>query len=98
VKGESWWLKLGDFLPILRQKCQEYWDIGSYLTVDEIMISFDNRSIQKVTILVKPIPILCVTDRGDLGSFLFRTFAKRFYISARIETNLRDNFIILTAL
>jgi hypothetical protein len=57
VVGESWWLKLGDVLLILRQKCQEYWDIGSYLTVDEIMISFDGRSIQKITILVKPIPI-----------------------------------------
>jgi hypothetical protein len=57
VKGESWWLKLGTVLPILRQKCQEYWDIGSYLTVDEIMISFDGRSIQKVTIPVKPIPV-----------------------------------------
>jgi hypothetical protein len=57
VIGESWWLKLGNVLPILRQKCQEYWDIGSHLTVDEIMISFDNKSIQKVTILAKPIPI-----------------------------------------
>jgi hypothetical protein len=57
VVGESWWLKLGNVLPILRQKCQEYWDIGSHLIVDEIMISFDGRSIQKITILVKPIPI-----------------------------------------
>jgi hypothetical protein len=30
--------------------------------------------------------------------FLFRTFAKRFYISARIRTNLRDNFTNLSAL
>ena len=57
MKGESWWLKLGEVLPILRQKCQEYWDIGSHLTVDEIMISFDGRSIQKVTIPAKPIPV-----------------------------------------
>ena len=55
--GESWWLKLGDVLPILRQKCQKYWDIGSHLTVDEIMISFDSRSIQKVTISAKSIPV-----------------------------------------
>ncbi len=55
--GESWWLKLGDVLPILRQKCQKYWDIGSHLTVDEIMISFDGRSIQKVTIPAKSIPV-----------------------------------------
>ena len=45
VVGEFWWLKLGDILSILRQKCQEYWDIGSHLTVDEIIISFDGRSI-----------------------------------------------------
>jgi hypothetical protein len=57
VKGESWWLKLGDVLPILRQKYQEYWDIGSHLTVDEIIISFDGRSIQKITIPIKSIPI-----------------------------------------
>jgi hypothetical protein len=57
VKREFWWLKLGDVLPILRQKCQKYWDIGSYLTIDEIMISFDGRFIQKVTIPAKPIPI-----------------------------------------
>ena len=30
--------------------------------------------------------------------FLFRTFAKRFHISARILTNLRDNFTNLSAL
>jgi hypothetical protein len=30
--------------------------------------------------------------------FLFRTFAKRFYISARIQTNLRDNFTNLSVL
>ena len=30
--------------------------------------------------------------------FLFRTFAKQFYISARIQTNLRDNFIKFSAL
>ena len=55
--GESWWLKLGDVLPILRQKCQEYWDIKSHLMVDEIIISFDGRSIQKIIILAKLIPI-----------------------------------------
>ena len=66
MKGESWWLKLGDVLPILRQKCQEYWDIGSHLTVDEIMISFDGRSIQKVTIPTKPIPVgLKLQGLGD---------------------------------
>ena len=68
VVGESWWLKLGDVLPILRQKCQEYWDIGSHLTVDEIMISFDGRSIQKITIPAKPIPVgLKLQALGDKG-------------------------------
>ena len=54
---ESWWLKLGNILLILRQKCQEYWDIRSHLIIDEIMLSFDSRSIQKVTIPAKPIPM-----------------------------------------
>ena len=57
MKGESWWLKLGAVLPILRQKYQEYWDIESHLTVNEIIISFDGRFIQKVTIPAKPIPV-----------------------------------------
>jgi hypothetical protein len=42
--------------------------------------------------------ILCLTEHPSLVAFLFRTFAKRFYISARIQTNLRDNFTNLNAL
>jgi hypothetical protein len=42
--------------------------------------------------------IPCVTETGVLVDFLFGTFAKRFYISARIQTNLRDNFTNLSAL
>jgi len=53
---------------MLRQKCQKYWDIGSHLAVDEIMISFDGRSIQKVTIPAKPIPVgLKLQGLGDKG-------------------------------
>ena len=66
--GESWWLKLDDVLPILRQKCQEYWDIESHLIINEIMLFFDGRSIQKVTILAKPIPVgLKLQGLGDKG-------------------------------
>lgn len=66
--GESWWLKLGEVLPILRQSCQKYWEIGSFLTVDEIMISFDGRTVQKVTIPAKPIPVgLKLQGLGDEG-------------------------------
>ena len=65
---KSWWLKLNNILPILRQKYQEYWEIGSHLTVDEIMNSFDGRSIQKVTIPAKPIPVgLKLQGLGDKG-------------------------------
>jgi hypothetical protein len=42
--------------------------------------------------------IPCVTDRGVLVPFRIGTNAKRFYISARIQMNFRDNFIILTVL
>ena len=77
VVGESWWLKLGEVLTLLRQKCQKYWDIGSYLTVDEIMISFDGRSIQKVTIPAKPIPVgLKLQGLGD-GGYMYSWEATR---------------------
>ena len=63
---ESWWLKLGDVLPILHQKCQKYWNIRFHLTVDEIMISFNGRSIQKITISAKSISIgLKLQGLGD---------------------------------
>jgi hypothetical protein len=42
--------------------------------------------------------IPCVTEYPSLADFLFGTFAKRIYISARIQTNLRDNFTNLSAL
>ena len=77
MKGESWWLKLGAVLPILRQKCQEYWDIGSHLTVDEIMISFDGRSIQKVTIPVKPIPVSLKLQRLEDKGYIYNWEATR---------------------
>jgi hypothetical protein len=42
--------------------------------------------------------ISCVTEHSDLGAFLISDIAKRFYISVRIQTNLKDNLMILTLL
>jgi hypothetical protein len=39
-----------------------------------------------------------VTDRRVLVSFRIGTNAEQFYISARIQMNFRDNFILLTVI
>jgi hypothetical protein len=49
-------------------------------------------------IFIRNTPIPCVTEHPGFADFLFGTFAKQFYISARIQTNLRDNFTNLSAL
>jgi hypothetical protein len=54
IIGEDWWKKLGSVLPNLRAKCARYWIPGSNLTVDEIMLKFEGRTSQKVTIPGKP--------------------------------------------
>jgi hypothetical protein len=41
--------------------------------------------------------IPCVTEHPGLGAFPISDIAKRFYISARIQTNLKDNFTNLSA-
>ena len=41
---------------ILRQKCSLYWRPSTNLTIDEIMIKFEGRTTQKITIPGKPIP------------------------------------------
>jgi hypothetical protein len=68
VKEKSWWLKLDDVSSILRQKCQEYWDIRFHLTVNEIMIFFDGKFIQKIIIPAKFISMNLKFQRlGDKG-------------------------------
>jgi hypothetical protein len=42
--------------------------------------------------------IPCVTEHPGLGAFPISDIAKRFYISARIQTNIKDNFTNLSAL
>jgi Transposase IS4 len=52
----NWWDKLEPIFSILRQKCSFYWIPSTNLTVDEIMLKFEGRSSQKITIPGKPIP------------------------------------------
>jgi len=52
----NWWDKLDPIFSILRQKCSLYWRPSTNLTVDEIMIKFEGRTTQKITIPGKPIP------------------------------------------
>ena len=43
-------------MSILRQKSVFYWLSSTNITVDEVMIKFEGRTLQKVTIPDKPIP------------------------------------------
>jgi Transposase IS4 len=56
-KGSNWWDKLELVFSILREKWTLYWLPSINLTVDEIMLKFEGRTIQKITIPGKPISI-----------------------------------------
>jgi hypothetical protein len=51
-----WWSKIEPIGSILRQASQKYWRPSTNLTIDEIMVKFEGRSTQKITIPGKPIP------------------------------------------
>jgi hypothetical protein len=53
--GANWWDKLDPIMSILRQKSALYWLPSTNITVDEVMIKFEDRTSQKVTISGKPI-------------------------------------------
>lgn len=55
IKGH-WWDKLSSVFSVLRQKCSFYWIPSTNLTVDEVMLKFEGRTCDKVTIPGKPIP------------------------------------------
>ena len=50
------WDKLNPIMSILRQKSVFYWISNTNITVDEVMIKFEGRTSQKVTIPDKSIP------------------------------------------
>jgi Transposase IS4 len=65
---DNWWEKLEPIFSILRQKCSFYWLPSTNLTVDEIMLKFEGRSTQKITIPGKPIPTgFKIFALGDSG-------------------------------
>ena len=66
--GANWWDKLDPIMSILRQKSALYWLPSTNITVDEVMIKFEGRTSQKVTIPDKSIPtgfkIFVLADSG----------------------------------
>ena len=66
--GANWWDKLDSIMSILRQKSVLYWLSSTNITVDEVMIKFEGRTSQKVTIPDKSIPtefkIFVLADSG----------------------------------
>ena len=64
--GANWWDKLDPIMSILRQKSAFYWIPSTNITVDEVMIKFEGRTSQKVTIPDKSIStgfkIFALTD------------------------------------
>jgi Transposase IS4 len=64
----NWWDKLKLIFSILRQKCLFYWLPSTNLTVDEVMLKFEGRTSQKITIPGKPIPTgFKIFALGDSG-------------------------------
>ena len=66
--GANWWDKLDSIMSILRQKSSFYWILSTNITVDEVMIKFEGRTSQKITIPGKPIligfKIFALADSG----------------------------------
>jgi hypothetical protein len=57
----------------IRAKCSKYWIPGSNLIIDEVMLKFEGRSSQIITIPAKPIPTglkaLAIRDEGYIISW-----------------------------
>ncbi|KAF7502016.1 hypothetical protein GJ744_010058 [Endocarpon pusillum] len=55
-------------MSILRQKSAFYWLPSTNIAIDEIIIKFEGRTSQKVTIPGKPIPtgfkLFALSDKG----------------------------------
>jgi Transposase IS4 len=67
-KKDNWWDKLEPIFSILRQKCSFYWIPSINLTVNKIMLKFEGRTTQKITISGKPIPTgFKIFALGDSG-------------------------------
>jgi Transposase IS4 len=67
-KGSNWWDKLEPIFSILREKCAFYWLSSTNLTVDEIILKFEGRITQKITISGKSILIdFKIFALGDSG-------------------------------
>jgi Transposase IS4 len=65
---DNWWDKLSPIFSILRQKSSYYWQPLINLIIDEIMLKFEGRTTQKVTIPGKLISIgFKIFALGDSG-------------------------------
>ena len=68
-----YWFKFGKVYSYLRGKSQFYWEPGSRLTVDEVMIRFEGRSSGITTIPGKPVPTgfkyFALADDGYIYNF-----------------------------
>lgn len=53
----KWWRKLEPLSSHLRHKSQAFYQPGTHLSIDEMMVSFSGRSFHTVRIPSKPIPI-----------------------------------------
>jgi Transposase IS4 len=63
-----WWTKIEPIGSIIRDASQRYWRPSTNLTVDEVMVKFEGRSTQKITIPGKPIPTgFKIFGLGDSG-------------------------------
>jgi hypothetical protein len=69
--ADPWWSKIEPIGSILRQVSQKYWRPSTNLTINEIMVKFEGRSTQKITIPDKSIPTgFKLFGLGDSGYIL----------------------------
>ena len=66
----NWWDKLDSIMSILRQKSVFYWLSSTNIIIDEVMIKFEGRTLQKVTI----------SDKSIFTDFKIFTLADSDYI------------------
>jgi len=52
---DPWWFKIDPILSNIRSNCQKVVTLGSWVSIDEIMVAFQGRTIHKIKALNKPI-------------------------------------------
>ena len=53
--SDSWWFRIDPILSTIRSNCQQVVTLSLWVSINEIMVAFQGRSIHKIKALNKPI-------------------------------------------